>query len=1066
MPQGEHIELHQKRHGFRLDHFERKRKREARQVHKTSQIARNTIGLKAKMFAKKRYQEKATMKKTLAMHAERTNKHKADAPVAEGAVPAYLLEREATARAKVLSNTIKQKRKEKAGKWDVPLPKVRPIAEDEMFKVVRSGKRKTKQWKRLVTKVTFVGPGFTRKPPKYERFIRPMALRFTKAHVTHPELKCTFHLDIISVKKNPNGPMYSSMGVITKGTIIEVNVSELGLVTPAGKVIWALQPAQGPDLLLQTKVWFPPKRALAACQSFRTTRHADSSVRHHEQPANQALMLDRLGDDPLAAASGQVVVGSDRRYRVVYRLVNSIYVLGLMLADDDETSLNVYSCISTVNQAVSVLVAACKGVDVTPEKIFRKYTEVYMAFFYVLQGIGAARLSAVLSYVAGDGAALLVPLATNTLADGENRARGAASWRVANAEAVERLASVEYMSSAHFELPEEAIAAGDETMEAFAPAPSQPAFEAPPAPPTPSPRPSAASDPLAALALLGSADDPFAASDSLLGGGGGELALLDAGGAGAGGVGDVAEAGGVGKRPENDPASLLAELELMCAAASAVQRAGLSSAPAPSALDPFASDSMADAFGADLEAEGLGGLAALGDDEGDDAWGTAFGGSALLGGDGDAWGGGLDAAEFGVEQGEEDAFGLGGGGDLGVSLGGGEGAAGGSAVAAARQLEVSLGLGAMDVSTPTAVTPPAATTPATPAGPVQPTFRVEERISADFLGSSLTRVRLSGTVFLTLPLPKGGLGAEGALGGGGGAIGGGGGGARGAGVGGGAEKDGSVPDEFSFRLEGSGAIKRCTMRPGIVSDLGKGYFHFRMPPPGTTFPPLSAPSAVAASPQAPPMADLLGEGDEGMGEVVNPGEGDAWGREGEGAGGAEGRAQEFLLMKYRLQPRYTPIPLRLRFVTRRSDEALSLMIQYVANPYLQAPLLNVTFILSLAFSPASLRLNPEAQLDPWTKELRWHVRQITSNDPPQRLRAQIPVIPDDLVHGAAERTAEEKQAEEDRKAKEMAAYRVRVEFECRGSSLSGVTVGEVMASGKPPFAVAGHSFSSSEYICS
>lgn len=79
-----------------------------------------------------------------------------------------------------------------------------------------------KQWKRLVTKVTFVGPGFTRKPPKYERFIRPMGLRFTKAHITHPELKCTFNLDIIGVKKNPNGPMYTSMGVITKGTVIEV----------------------------------------------------------------------------------------------------------------------------------------------------------------------------------------------------------------------------------------------------------------------------------------------------------------------------------------------------------------------------------------------------------------------------------------------------------------------------------------------------------------------------------------------------------------------------------------------------------------------------------------------------------------------------------------------------------------------------------------------------------------------------------------------------------------------------------------------------------------------------
>lgn len=75
----------------------------------------------------------------------------------------------------------------------------------------------------MVTKVTFVGPGFTRKPPKYERFIRPMGLRFTKAHVTHPELKCTFNLEIIGVKKNPNGPMYTSMGVITKGTVIEVH---------------------------------------------------------------------------------------------------------------------------------------------------------------------------------------------------------------------------------------------------------------------------------------------------------------------------------------------------------------------------------------------------------------------------------------------------------------------------------------------------------------------------------------------------------------------------------------------------------------------------------------------------------------------------------------------------------------------------------------------------------------------------------------------------------------------------------------------------------------------------
>ncbi|KAL3248847.1 hypothetical protein MRX96_056335 [Rhipicephalus microplus] len=90
----------------------------------------------------------------------------------------------------------------------------------------------------MVTKVTFVGEGFTRKPPKFERFIRPMALRFKKAHVTHPELKATFCLPIIGVKKNPSSPLYSQLGVITKGTVIEVNVSELGLVTQGGKVVW------------------------------------------------------------------------------------------------------------------------------------------------------------------------------------------------------------------------------------------------------------------------------------------------------------------------------------------------------------------------------------------------------------------------------------------------------------------------------------------------------------------------------------------------------------------------------------------------------------------------------------------------------------------------------------------------------------------------------------------------------------------------------------------------------------------------------------------------------------
>uniref|UniRef100_A0AAY5JVV9 Ribosome biogenesis protein NSA2 homolog n=1 Tax=Esox lucius TaxID=8010 RepID=A0AAY5JVV9_ESOLU len=242
MPQNEHIELHRKRHGQRLDHHERKRKKESREAHERSHKARKMIGLKAKLYHKQRHSEKIQMKKTLKMHEQRKTKQKNDDKTPEGAVPAYLLDREGQSRAKILSNMIKQKRKEKAGKWEVPLPKVRAQGETEVLKVIRTGKRQKKAWKRMVTKVCFVGDNFTRKPPKYERFIRPMGLRFKKAHVTHPELKATFCLPILGVKKNPSSPLYTTLGVITKGTVIEVNVSELGLVTQGGKVIWGESP--------------------------------------------------------------------------------------------------------------------------------------------------------------------------------------------------------------------------------------------------------------------------------------------------------------------------------------------------------------------------------------------------------------------------------------------------------------------------------------------------------------------------------------------------------------------------------------------------------------------------------------------------------------------------------------------------------------------------------------------------------------------------------------------------------------------------------------------------------
>jgi ribosome biogenesis protein NSA2 len=39
-----------------------------------------------------------------------------------------------------------------------------------------------------------------------------MGLRMKVANVTHPELKTTFQLPILGVKKNPQSPLYTSLG--------------------------------------------------------------------------------------------------------------------------------------------------------------------------------------------------------------------------------------------------------------------------------------------------------------------------------------------------------------------------------------------------------------------------------------------------------------------------------------------------------------------------------------------------------------------------------------------------------------------------------------------------------------------------------------------------------------------------------------------------------------------------------------------------------------------------------------------------------------------------------------
>lgn len=190
MPQGEHIKLHIKRHGRRMDHEERMRKREARAPTAAARKAKKLIGLRGILYSEQRRKEKIEMRKKIRQHEEKDTKstNKDDNTVSK---PAYLLDRETENRAKILSNQVKQKKKTRAAVWDVPISKVQPLADAEVFKVLRSGKRANKMWKRKITMATFQAPGFTRKAPKYERFIKPAALRYRHCNVTHPELKVT-----------------------------------------------------------------------------------------------------------------------------------------------------------------------------------------------------------------------------------------------------------------------------------------------------------------------------------------------------------------------------------------------------------------------------------------------------------------------------------------------------------------------------------------------------------------------------------------------------------------------------------------------------------------------------------------------------------------------------------------------------------------------------------------------------------------------------------------------------------------------------------------------------------
>jgi len=109
------MELFKKRYGERYDAEELRRKKEAREPHKTSAKAQTLKGIKAKLYNKEKFREKIQMQRMIKSHEEKMVDVKVDKPE-DGAVPAYLLDRENVNQTKILSNMVKQKKKRKSWK--------------------------------------------------------------------------------------------------------------------------------------------------------------------------------------------------------------------------------------------------------------------------------------------------------------------------------------------------------------------------------------------------------------------------------------------------------------------------------------------------------------------------------------------------------------------------------------------------------------------------------------------------------------------------------------------------------------------------------------------------------------------------------------------------------------------------------------------------------------------------------------------------------------------------------------------------------------------------------------
>jgi hypothetical protein len=138
--------------------------------------------------------------------------------------------------------------------------------------------------------------------------------------------------------------------------------------------------------------------------------------RHTAEGSNS---LDTSGDAAPNLALGQIAV-LQGRYLITYRMVHSILVMLI-----SEPTANAFVCLRLLDASGKVLVGACKGVDVTPERLSKRYADVHSLLGALVCGGLCALPPAFTHSSATDGKLLAVPLSPADGARRLKRAQGA-----------------------------------------------------------------------------------------------------------------------------------------------------------------------------------------------------------------------------------------------------------------------------------------------------------------------------------------------------------------------------------------------------------------------------------------------------------------------------------------------------------------------------------------------------------------------------------------------------------------------------------------------------------------